>query len=246
MEIIRNMSIRRRIKTVGIILIIAVTAAVQSVFAQDERPTIDVGSVAKQGQKDSDFVPKGWKIEEKISGDLNQDKITDYALTLVEDRPSAADQPADRNRALVILLAGKDGTLTNAAVADKLLRCTSCGGAFYGVMDAPASVKIEKGVIVIGSEYGSRWVSETTYRFRYDEQPSMFILIGFDYASRDRAKGDVWVESTNYLTGKRITTIGKGKRDTKKTTNIAKKRYSIGEIDYEKFEDEANKRLGID
>jgi len=74
----------------------------------------------------------------------------------------------------------------------------------------------------------------------------MFILIGFDYAGRDRGVGDVTTESTNYLTGKRITTVSKGKRETTKTTIVKKMRYSIEEVSAENFEAEATTRLGLD
>ena len=216
-----------------------------TVAAQDERPRIDLDAIARSGNKPGDFVPKGWKIEEQVSGDLNDDGIADHALKLVENIPSTEDNPADRNRALVIVFADKEGKLTRAAASDKLLQCTSCGGAFYGVMDAPANVKIEKGVLVIDQDRGSREVVETTYRFRSDEQPSMFILIGFDYNCRDRATGEIWSESTNYLTGKRITTTGKSKRTTTKTTVVKKMRYSMEEVDADKFDEEATNRLGL-
>ena len=71
----------------------------------------------------------------------------------------------------------------------------------------------------------------------------MFILIGFDYSTRDRAEASVVSESINYLTGKRIATNSKGK---KTTATIAKKRWSIEEVDSEEFESAAAKRLGVD
>lgn len=224
---------------------IFLTALQLSASAQDERPGIKIDAIAKAGDKVGDFVPKGWKIEENVSGDLNGDGIADHALKLIEDIKSTPDEPADRNRALVLVFANNDGKLTRAAVSDKLLQCTSCGGAFYGVVDAPANVKIEKGVLIVDQDRGSREVTETTYRFRYDEQPSMFILIGFDYTSRDRANGEVSSESTNYLTGKRITTTGKGKKTTTKTTTVQKMRYSLEEVDADKFDEEATNRLGL-
>ena len=74
----------------------------------------------------------------------------------------------------------------------------------------------------------------------------MFILIGFDYVTRDRATGSVWTESTNYLTGKRVTVIGKGKRTTTRNTVVPKDRASIEEVGYSAYEEAAAKRLGLD
>lgn len=223
---------------------LAATAA----FAQDQRTVIESSKLPQSAASVNDFVPAGWKIEEKIVGDLNDDKKADTILKLVEDKasPNKDDMIVERDRALVILFAGTESKYRLAAVNSTLLQCTACGGAFYGVVDAPANVSIEKGVIVIEQEHGSRDVTETTYRFRFDEQPNMFILIGFDYASRDRAAGGVWTESTNYLTGKRITTISKGKKDTSKTTTVAKKRMSLEEVDGDKMDAAATHRLGLD
>jgi hypothetical protein len=216
--------------------------------AQDEGAQLDASKVPATASKLGGFVPAGWKIEEDVAGDLDQDGVADHVLKLIEDKPGTdKDGTAiDRSRAMVIVLTGKDGVLHKAAVSDKLLQCTGCGGAFYGVSEAPANVSISKGVIVVEQDYGSRWVTEMTFRFRYDARSSMFALIGFDFASRDRAEGGGASESTNYLTGTRITTTGKGKRTTTKTTKIAKEALSIEEVDKDKFDEAANKRLGLD
>ena len=70
-------------------------------------------------------------------------------------------------------------------------------------------------------------------------------MIGFDYADADRLTANVVSESTNYFTGVRITFRGKGKRDVKTRTVIPKKKISIEDVDYEKFEESATKRLGL-
>ncbi|MBK9529075.1 MAG: hypothetical protein IPO41_12325 [Acidobacteria bacterium] len=211
-------------------------------FGQDAS-TFDRESIPATAAKAEGFVPKGWKIEEQIKGDVTADGVSDVLLKLIEDKPKKDDEFVDRNRVLVIAVADGNGGFRNAAVADKLLQCTSCGGAFYGVVDAPANVSIEKGVIAVNQDHGSRWVSDITFKFRYDEQPNMFILIGFDYSTRDRAEASVVSESINYLTGKRIATNSKGK---KTTATISKKRWSIEEVDSEEFESAAAKRLGVD
>lgn len=223
----------------GIVLLVAALAT----FGQDESKAIDISKVPATAASVAGFVPAGWKIEEQIKGDVNADGLEDILLKLVEDKPVKQDEFVDRSRALVIVVKTADGGWRNAAVADKLLQCTGCGGAFYGVMDAPAEVSIKKGVIVVSQDHGSRWVSEVSFKFRFDEQPGKFILIGFDYSNRDRALGTAVFESINYLTGKRIATNAKGR---KTTTTVAKQRLSIEEIDYQEFESAAAKRLGVD
>jgi len=231
--------------------VFAVAAAVvmmpSVVVAQDdEAKPFDADSVAMKGKAAKDFAPAGWVVEEEVKGDVTGDGTEDVVIKLIEDKAKKEDEMVDRNRVLVIAEGDGKGNFTKLSVADKVLQCTACGGAFYGMMDAPANVTIEKGVIIINQDHGSRWVTDTTLRFRFDQQPNMFILIGYDYASRDRAEGSVSSESTNYLTGKRITETGKGKRATKKTTTVEKMRYSIEEIDYQQMESDATTRLGLD
>lgn len=235
---------RNLMKNLFVIVAFVVSAlSTMESFAQDTPVNFDRDSIPATAIKVEGFVPTGWKIEEQIKGDVNADGVSDVLVKLIEDKPKKEDEFVDRSRVLVIAVADGKGGFRNAAIADKLLQCTGCGGAFYGVMDAPANVSIEKGVIVVSQDHGSRWVSEISFRFRFDEQPQMFILIGFDYSTRDRAEASVVSESINYLTGKRIATNSKGK---KTTTTVAKKRSSIEDVDSEEFESAAAKRLGVD
>jgi hypothetical protein len=231
--------------TCVLMLFLVLAIFTPAILAQDEPNRVDASAVAATGDVVDDFIPEGWKIENNVAGDLNNDGKADHAITMIEEKPETDKDgaPVERSRGLVIVFGQKDGKLTKAAVADRLLQCPNCGGAFYGAGKAPANVSIEKGVLVIQQDHGSRWVTDTTYRFRYDEQPAMFILIGFDYSSRDRNNGTSASESTNYVTGKRVTTPSKGKA---KTTIIKKMRYSLEEVDSDKFDEEATKRLGLD
>jgi len=246
-----NPLISNHMKTAFLTSVIVILASMASTaVAQNEEAAkmFDKSAVPETAEKIGGFVPDGWKIEEDVKGDVNSDGVADHVLKLIEDKPSVDKDGTgvDRSRAMVIVFAEKDGSLSLATIADSLLQCTACGGAFYGAMDAPANVTIEKGVIVVRQDHGSRWVTELTYRFRYDGETGKFMLIGFDYSSRDRANGDGASESTNYLTGKRITTTGKGKRTVTRNTVVAKKSYSIEEVDSEQFEEEATHRLGLD
>lgn len=243
---IRTILINRFIFSSLFCVAMIVAFAANAVFAQDDATKLDPSMVAETADSAEGFVPDGWMIEEKITGDVNGDGKADMLLKLIEDKPKKPDEFVDRARALVIAVKADGGGWRNAAVATDLLQCTGCGGAFYGAVDAPANVSIERGIIIVSQDHGSREVTETTFRFRFDEQPSMFILIGFDYATRDRANGNAWTESTNYITGKRITTVGKGSRTTTKTTYVAKDRAAIGEVDYSNYEENAAKRLGLD
>jgi hypothetical protein len=218
-----------------------------SALAQENKINIDQSRIPNEAGDVKDFVPPGWKIEEQVAGDLNGDAVPDYTLKLVEDKPAKDkdDTATERQRALVIVLKNSSGKLSRAAVTDKLLQCTRCGGAFYGVVEAPANVKIEKGIIIVEQDHGSREMGDETFRFRYEPETGKFALIGFDYAYHDRLTAGAMTESTNYLTGVRETFRGKGKKDTKSRTIVPKQKIYIEQVDSEKFEEDVSKRLGI-
>ena len=224
-----------------------ILAAASLSFAQEEAATIDKSRIPAQADNPRQFAPSGWKIEAQTSADLNGDSLQDHVLKLVEDKAekNSEGDPTERGRALVIVLGTSDGKLKRAGVADALLQCTRCGGAFYGVVESPAEVTIEKGVVVVGQEHGSREVTNTTYRFRYDLASGRFQLIGFDYATVDRLTASVVTESTNYLTWVRVITRPKGRRDVTTKTAIAKKKVFLEDVTNDQFEEAAMKRLGL-
>ena len=230
---------------IGLCSLIFISSAA---FAQEEAGVLDPSRVPAEGQTTKQFVPSGWKIEEQVTGDLNGDSLPDFALKLVEHKveKNSEGDPTERGRALVIVLANADGKLKRAGVAEALLQCTRCGGAFYGVVEAPADVKIEKGTVVVNQEHGSRELSNITFRFRYDAGTQRFILIGFDYATADRLTANTVTESINYLTGARVVQRGKGNRDTTSRTTVPKKKIFLENVDAYKFEEAADKRLGLD
>lgn len=231
-----------RLLAVLILLVCGINA-----FAQDEAGTIDVTRIPAQAKNTASFVPAGWKLEEQVTGDLNGDSLPDYALKLVEDKPAknADDMPTERGRALLIVLAEKDGSLKRAGVADKLLQCTRCGGAFYGVVETPAGVSIENGVVVVEQDHGSRNLTNTTYKFRFEPATQRFLLIGFDLADADRLTAQVVSESNNYLTNSRVITRSKGNRDIKTKSALSKKKFYLEDVSSEEFEVASYKRLGL-
>ena len=132
-------------------------------YGQDEAVVINKSLVPAAADALQKFVPPGWKIEEQIKGDLNADSVADYALKLVEDKPDkdASGDPTERYRAVVIVLQEAGGKLTRAAVAGRLLQCTRCGGAFYGVVETPATLEIKNGIIEVNQDHGSRNLTNT-------------------------------------------------------------------------------------
>ena len=70
-----------------------------SFLAQNERVRIDQSLILAEAENVNSFIPKGWKIEEQVTGDLNGDSLPDYALKLVEDKPAKkGDVANDRDQ----------------------------------------------------------------------------------------------------------------------------------------------------
>jgi len=216
--------------------------------AQDDKVIVDESKLPRLADAVETFVPAGWTIEEQISGDLNNDSTPDVALKITEKKSANAteDDPVSRERVLMILFKNADNKFERVATVDGLLQCTGCGGAFFGVVEAPADVKINKGVLIVEQESGSRNVTETTFRFRYDPVVKKFTLIGYDAVDRDRATGEIVSNSSNFLTGVKITEIyqynqklDKQQLKSKHQTKIAKAPQYLEDIDYEKIGDDA-------
>jgi hypothetical protein len=83
--------------------------------------------------------------------------------------------------------------------------CRRCGGAFWGTIPAAVNISLAKGVFVVAQEAGAREVQRWTHRYRIER--GRVRLIGLDFTEVDRGSAGSYTTSTNYLTGKTITTI---------------------------------------
>lgn len=211
---------------------------------QDEAPRfLDVNLVPAQAGSPGEFVPKGWKLEGdegEITGDLNKDGLPDKVLRLVEDIPVEGKDGTynTRYRALVILFAQRGGGFKRAAVATKLLGCSLCAGALGDPEGGNIQIEIKNGLLNVNQLSGSREATDLTQRFRYDAASGRFLLIGKDVNNYDRAEGGGTTESTNYLTGVRITKKTRATRDgndsvvSTTTTRVPLTRRFIEDVDY--------------
>ncbi|WP_162910638.1 hypothetical protein [Hymenobacter oligotrophus] len=169
---------------------------------QAERRMLDAQRLPASAPAPAAFVPKGWRLEQQLLGDLNADRRPDKVLMLIEQQ-SPDPQDDTRYRALVVLLAQPDGRLLRAGVGSKLLYCTTCFGALGGEGTQP-QLSIARGVLLVSHYAGSRWAYQVLQRFRYETATGRMRLIGEDYTSIDRASGASKSLSTNMLTGKQV------------------------------------------
>ncbi len=169
---------------------------------------------------ESAFVPKGWKVEDKMTGDLNGDSLPDTVLQILNE----SNDGGEYDRSLLILFKTKDGKFTKAAEAKKVIRCSGCGGMLG---DGPADIKIENGVLIVSQLYGSREATDYLHRFRFEPSTKKFLLIGEDINNYDRGTGASEVTSTNYLTGKQVVTKSQYNQKTDKEDVVSKKEKSV-------------------
>lgn len=157
----------------------------------------------------ADFVPKGWSILGKASGDLNGDKVIDEALVVraniakyKQKNSGLGTKDYDTNpRLLLVLLKNADGS--GYRLADQTKNIVA--GADYPTMDEPfEKVAIKSGVleIFVQSFYnaGSWSASNTVYKFQYKD--GTFVLIGAEHDEVQRNTGEESSYSYNFLSGK--------------------------------------------
>ena len=162
---------------------------------------IDKGShISVTGQQQiMGFIPKGYKLFDKVYGDLNKDGLMDCVLIIKATRKdsfvkNSFDKVVDRNRrGIIILFTEKDGY----KLASKNYNCFSSENEDGGNYFSP-----ELGVIIKDSKlylhyYHGRY-GYWEYCFRY--QNSDFMLIGYE-ASHDRGPVVLFKTSINFLTG---------------------------------------------
>lgn len=172
--------------------------AVKTVSKSEKEEDIHKYEVADR-QRITDFIPKGYKLFNKISGDLNKDGYIDCVLIIKATRKDGfvkdfKDEVVDRNRRGIIVLFNKE---SGYEVASKNYTCFSSENEDGGNYFSP-----ELGVIIKDSKlylhyYHGRY-GYWEYCFRY--QNSDFMLIGYE-ASHDRGPVVLFKTSINFLTG---------------------------------------------
>lgn len=199
-----------------------------SAIAQEARP-VDLRQFPTQGATVQTFVPKGWKVEAKADGDLNDDKRSDTVLKLIETALAGSNSNPlrGRARALVVLQKQSNGQWQRIGIAPRLLLCSNCAGVLGSPDGANVQVKIEKGVILVRQFRGSRQAIETLHRFWLDKPSNQIVLIGQDVRRYDRANGDANLESSNFLTGQKTTEQYRANLQRNGIELVAKKRSSI-------------------
>ena len=176
----------------------AVSQSMKRISKVEKQGDMHQYDVADQ-QRITDFIPKGYKLFEKISGDLNKDGLEDCVLIIKATRKdgfvkNSFDKVVDRNRrGIIILFTEKDGY----KLASKNYNCFSSENEEGGVYYAPELwVEERKGNLYLRYCHGRYGYWE--YCFRY--QGSDFMLIGYE-ATYNHGPLVLGKTSINFLTG---------------------------------------------
>ncbi len=170
-------------------------------------------------------VPAGWKVIEQVTGDLNGDGLPDLVfvreeqdLKKITKHPGIEGYNLNTNtRVMVVLLADKAGyrkvgesaKFVMPAHVDELEKFGDCYGG----------LTIAKGVVEVRFDWfasaGTWWQTIDIFKFRMEG--GRFRLIGNERDSWHRSSGERFIESTNYLTGRRKHTTGLNQFDEKQS-----------------------------
>jgi hypothetical protein len=199
--------------------------------AADDDPVIPPASypaLAQHARAAEDFVPPGWRLERKVSGDLNGDGRDDLVLVLrgneprniIDARERGGPQNFDTNpRILAVAFANTAGGYDLALENHTLIGRTADAFAQdpldpNGVQ--AGGVEIKKGALQVTLGYFGGDMGHITYTFRC--QKGRFDLIGFDSIDVDRSGGTIDQISINFATRRLKRSLGKISDDADKVS----------------------------
>lgn len=179
--------------------------------AQDIPPVVYPPLPATAHSADG-FVPTGWRIEQRLEGDLNGDRRADLVLVLRQQDPRNVVEhdglgisPLDSNpRLLAVAWAQPAGGYVLAAQNHTLIPRHEYPTQSDVFEDGAGGVALVRGTLQVGLYFfasAGSW-STGSARFTFRWQDNAFALIGYDRASMMRNSGQTESLSINYATGK--------------------------------------------
>ena len=166
--------------------------------------------IKNSGTLIEEFIPKNWKILQKVTGDLNKDNLDDVALVLQEKDKSKieiikgeeGDYTIDLNRRIMIILV-KDSTINGFNLVGRT-NTFIINRSSENMADPLQEMIINNGTLKVSFflwySMGSWYQTELTYIFRL--QNNQITLIGAEYKDIHRGTSDGIKRSFNFSTKK--------------------------------------------
>jgi hypothetical protein len=144
-----------------ILLIVSVMLSVCFLYASDGFPGKDP-DLQKRGKTIEAFVPAGWKLISRGTGDLNGDALDDIVGVIECTKPmSSPDEAPPR----ILFIAFRRGSSYELSIqSDSAIMKADEGGVFG---DPFSALKVENGTLLISFYGGSAWRWSCEYRFKY-------------------------------------------------------------------------------
>ena len=191
----------------------ATDAAAESVKLPS--PTSNPFRIGKTAWRDINFVPRRWKLVDKVVGDLDGDGTMDSVLIVQRNDPEKLMDNPDRlgmdyydanPRAVIVALQKNAGEYYLSDFSTDIIPDHDQPT----ISDPYEDMRIENGALHLNVMFfanaGSWTTSSHRFQFRWDGRA--MALIGFERSNMHRASGDIRHTSINYLNRRRKDSSG--------------------------------------
>jgi hypothetical protein len=182
-------------------------------------PDVVYPTLARHAANAEGFAPAGWRIESKVSGDLNADGAADLVLVLrqndprnvLDNRGGLGPDTLDTNPRILAAALARPGGGYDLVLQNHSLIPRTSEPTLDDYLDEGGGVSIKRGTLRVAlhlfASAGGWTMGTYTYAFRL--RRGRFELIGYDADMTQRNSGEVDQTSADYLTGKLKQSVGR-------------------------------------
>lgn len=190
-------------------------------------------AIPKTGTTAEQFAPPGWKVESKLTADLQGNGSKDQIIELITKKPGKnSNGVASDYRALVVAFA-KAGKLELADYATKFLLCSTCGGQLGTTIE----ISKDKNTFSVDQSGGGGNDSfEYNVTFKLDKAKNQFVVSkAVVTTSGDRVSNASTENSFDYEKGVETITKTVDDKEKKSTKKFTPKTITLRELDADKL-----------
>lgn len=190
-------------------------------------------SIPQSAASAEQFCPAGWKVESKLTADLQGSGAKDQIIELITKKSGKnSNGVATDYRALVVAFA-KNGKLELADYATKFLLCSTCGGQLGTNIEI---TKDKNSFSVDQSGGGGNDSFEYNITFKFDRAKKQFVVSkAVVTTSTDRVGNSSTETAYDYEKGVETITRTVDDKDKKSTKKFTPKTITLRELDADKL-----------